>query len=110
MKYLLNSAVVPVGGDGNYNYVTIDKDDAANWLLLYADEFVSRIGHAETARFIESMAPGVSVPTNRDATAMNTGDEALVVRLRYRVQNPGEKSSLNPSPDDYDFSLLVKTR
>lgn len=110
MKYLLNSAVIPVGGDGNYNYVTIDKDDAANWLLLYADEFVSRIGYAETARFIESLAPGITVQTNRDATTMNTGDEALVVRLKYRVQNPGEKSTSNPKSDDYDFSLLVKTR
>lgn len=109
MKYLLNSAVIPVGGDGDYNYLTIAREDAADWLSLHANEFVSRVGYAETARFIESLAPGVSVPTNRDATTMHTGDEALIVRLKYRVQNPGEKSGLTPSPEDYDFALLVKT-
>lgn len=110
MKYLLNSAVIAVNGDGDYNYITISREDAADWLTLYRDEFVSRIGYAETARFVESLAPGVSVPTSRDASVLNTGDEALIVRLKYRVQNPGDKAELKPTPEDYDFALLVKTR
>ena len=38
---------------------------------------------------------------------MQPGDEALVVRLKYRVTNPGDKMTHNPGAEDWEYGILT---
>jgi hypothetical protein len=100
----MNSAVIPAGGFGRYEYLPLSLDDMATWLR--AGPFTSRVGYPETARFIERMT-GVAVAISREATALAPGDEALVVRLRYRLGDAGLKgTTLDVADDDWEIGLL----
>lgn len=37
---------------------------------------------------------------------MQPGDEALIVKLKYRLQDPTQKGKFVPSDEDYEFGLL----
>ncbi|MEW5952607.1 MAG: DUF1874 domain-containing protein [Bacillota bacterium] len=102
MRYLLNSTVIT--GPGRYHYSLVTAPQAAAWLHQYGD-FISRIGYPATAEHIQEIA-GIQPAISREATAMQPGDEALVVRLKYRVQNPGEKAAHQPSPEDWEYGIL----
>jgi len=39
---------------------------------------------------------------------MQPGDEALIVKLKYRLQNPSQKGKFTPSDEDYEFGILKK--
>ena len=107
MKFLMNDAVIGVGADGNYSYRTIDQAEAIAWLRT--NDFKSTIGYADTANFIQSISGVfVSLSLSRETFAMVTGDDALVVRLRYQLQNPGDKGKFMPLPEDYDFAIMRK--
>ncbi|MBX6770898.1 MAG: DUF1874 domain-containing protein [Chloroflexi bacterium] len=102
MRYLLNSAVIT--RPGRYTYRLIDLAEAREWLAR--GPVASRVGYPETADFIHQ-ALGVRVPLSREASAMEPGDEALVVRLKYRVADPSLKGRVAPGPDDWEVGLLV---
>lgn len=103
MYWLLNSAVIAVGGDGDYSYQTVSRDEAVDW--LQSRQFISRIGYPDNVAFIQSIA-GVRVPLSREESRLQAGDEALVVRPAYRMQDPGQKKSFQPHPDDFVFGIL----
>jgi hypothetical protein len=50
---------------------------------------------------------GVRPEISREASPMAPGDEALVVRLKYRVQDPATKGAWQPGLDDWEWGLLV---
>lgn len=101
MRYLLNSAVIT--GPGIYAYRLITEKEAAAWVRQ--GNFVSRVGYPATADHIETIS-GVRPEVNREATAMQPGDEALVVRLKYRVTDPGQKAGYKPGSDDWEYGIL----
>jgi len=101
MRYLLNSAVITV--PGRYDYRLVSKEEAARW--IQAGEWVSRIGYPATADHVHTLS-GIRPGLNREATVMQPGDEALVVRLKYRMQNPGQKASYLPGPEDWEHGIL----
>lgn len=101
MKYLLNSAVIT--GPGTYTYRLATPDEAVTWLR--SGGWVSRIGYPATADHIKALS-GIRPDLNREATAMQPGDEALVVRLKYRVKNPGKKSTYRPGLEDWEYGIL----
>lgn len=103
MYWLLNSAVIAVGGDGDYSYRTVTKDEAITWLRSH--KFTSRIGYPDNARFIERIA-GVRVELNREESLLQPGDEALVVRPSYRLPTGAQKGQFHPDDDDFVFGLL----
>jgi len=103
MYWLLNSAVIPVGGDGDYSYQTISRQEAITW--LQSNAFTSRIGYPDNQSFIQRI-PGVRVALSREESAMQPGDEALVVRPVYRLRNGAQKSSFKPHDDDFVFGIL----
>lgn len=103
MRYLLNSAVIP--SPGTYRYRLIAVAEVKAW--LHALPWQSRIGYPATAEHIRAIA-GVDVSLSREATAMAAGDEALVVRLKYRLDNPATKAAHQPAPDDWEYGLLTK--
>lgn len=104
MTYLLcNSAVIAQNNDGTYTYTTITRDQAVSWLREH--KFESRIGYPATASFIERIS-GVPVQLNRDPSWLDAGDESLVIRPAYRLQDPKQKRDWTPADEDYTFGIL----
>jgi hypothetical protein len=126
-RLLLNAAMIP--GEGTFEYHRITAEDAAMWLRR--DDFISYIGYKQTARHCEDLAraveyPGagypacdggcsdvphvhewnIKVPLNRAKCEMVEGDEALVVKLAYRVADPTTKGQ--PQPEDWEYGILKR--
>ena len=68
-------------------------------------EFVSRIGYPDNQAFIQRIA-GVRVALSREESAMQPGDEALVVRPVYRLRDGAQKKSFKPRDEDFVFGIL----
>jgi hypothetical protein len=62
--------------------------------------------YADHIKALSGIRPAIS----REATAMRPGDEALVVRRKYRVADPGQKAGYQPGPHDWEYGLLVIAR
>jgi len=105
MRYLLNSAVITSAG--LYEYRLITAEEAAEWIRRGGWE--SRIGYPQTAEWIERLS-GVRPPLSREASPMGAGDEALVVRLRYRVADPGQKGAVSVQEEDWEYGILRRLR
>ena len=100
-RWFLNAAAMPDEGVYRLRYITLD--DAVAWLQL--GDFVSRIGYPINAELMKEAA-GVDVPVNRDAHAMQPGDEALVMQLRYRLPDAKQKATTRPAMGDFKFSIM----
>jgi len=100
-RFLLNSAVITA--EGVYEYRLVSPTEAAEWIRRGG--WVSRIGYPQTAEWIEQIA-GVRPQLSREASVMEAGDEALVVRLRYRVADPGQKGAVSIAPEDWEYGIL----
>lgn len=98
MIWLLNSAVIPSGGEGVYTYLRSDRRDP-RFVEAVRGRHVSRIGYAETADAIERWT-GVRPAISRDTYELRRGDAAWVVRLTRRVADPRRKGRHAPSRDD----------
>lgn len=103
MRYLMNAAVIPNPGD--YVYRVITESQAREWLK--DGDWVSRIGYEATADHIEQLC-GIRPKISRERVQFEIGDEALVVRLTYRVQDPAAKATHRPGPDDWEYGLLAR--
>jgi hypothetical protein len=68
--------------------------------------FITRVGYREMAHFIENRF-GVRCPLSREPMIMQPGDEALVVRLKYRM--PPVKGHLERRAEDWEIGLLKRT-
>lgn len=102
MRYLMNSAVIPE--PDVYRYELVTAAEARRWLA--AGRWESRIGYAETARYI-GRTLGVRCPLSRAITQMDPGDAALVVRLNYRPQDPRMKRQQPQfAAEDWEIGLL----
>lgn len=105
MRWLLNSAVIPIGGDGDYRYHTISRDEAVTW--LQQGDFESRIGYPENATYIKRIS-GLSVAINRSESPLQPGDVALVVRPVYRQSTGNKRERFVPDDNDFRFGLLER--
>lgn len=104
VRFLLNSAVIT--SPGTYVYRLVSAEEAAKW--VQTNKYISHIGYQTTADHIERLS-GIRPRLSREALPMFPGDEALVVRLKYRVQNPGQKGAIQPEPDDWEYGILTRT-
>lgn len=102
MILLLNAAVMPT--EGVYTLKKISKAEFRTCLRAASatDNFKSYIGYPETARIIEEIT-GVTVEVNREQAGLMPGDVMLIVKLRQRVANPANKTTLELSMDDLEF-------
>lgn len=107
-RWLLNSAVIPAGCYGSYEYREASKEELKNFLFsLQWPPVQSRIGYKETAEKILEWT-GYRPLICREASPLAPGDIAMVVRLKYRVQNPESKGApLGVKDEDWEIGRLV---
>lgn len=79
-KYLLNSPVLT--DYGIFMFKKIGLEEAKEFTR---DTFVSAIGHEGTARLLSALL-GTDIPVNRIAIRMERGSQALVCRLKTRLE------------------------
>ena len=105
MKYILNSAVITT--PGSYSYTLIDVKVAQKWLA--ENNYLSTIGYQETCDALETIT-GVKVPLNRALTKMQKGDEALIFRLKNRLNDPNLKGKLTKEfvLKNCEIGILIK--
>ena len=102
--WLLNSAVIPAGGYGTYRYRSAKQAELREFVRRNP---VSRIGYAETAEAIHRWT-GVLPAPSREASALEPGDVAMVVRLRYRVDPQRKGAPTGASDDDWEIGVLER--
>ncbi len=102
MYLLLNAAMVP--NAGTYHYRQIPVEQAAEWLRFHGHQARSYIGYPQTARHLEQLCPGLQVAISRERCRMAPGDQALVCRLAYRLENPATKGQAQP--EDWEYGIL----
>lgn len=103
-RMILNSAMMPQ--TGHYSYRTIELIEAAAWLKANPSA-ISFVGYQHTADHIEKIS-GVKVVVSRQATKFEAGDEALVVKLAYRVGDPTRKGE--NMPEDWEYGMVQYER
>lgn len=101
--HIMNAAMMPC--DGMYIRRTISREEARQWLKSHAREARSWVGYPATAEHIRQLA-GCDVAVSRGETRLEPGDEVLVVKLRYRLQDPDKKGSWVPGPDDWEYLVV----
>lgn len=81
MKYILNSPILTEYGLFQFTKI----DDLKTAKEFVEGEFVSAIGHQGTAELLTNLL-NREIKANRLQIKMNKGDEALVVRLKIRLE------------------------
>lgn len=104
-KYLLNSAVIAAGAHGVYRYSPATWDELR--AFVKAPELQSRIGYAETAELIGRIT-GWKPPLCMDASVMEKGDLAMVVRLKYRVDPKRKGFTTHADIKDWEIAKLER--
>ena len=106
--WLLNSAVIPAGGYGTYVYDAMDADELGAWLRV--GPYTSHVGYPETAAYIAAITGEPAPAISRGLSEIQVGDEAAVVRLRYRLANPGQKGKHRPGSDPATWEIGLMRR
>jgi hypothetical protein len=104
--WLLNSAVIPNGGWGTFDYspCTVERLRAA-----LSEPYTSRVGYAQTAWAIEALT-GFRPELSRGGYTLAVGDVAYVVRLLRRVSDPSTKGRVPVGPTDYELGVLTRVK
>lgn len=76
--YLMNSAVMPAGNYGIYEYMPATLEEVRE--VLQSGNFVSRIGYPQNCELLEKWT-GVRPECNRSETFFEPGDQAIIMRL-----------------------------
>lgn len=101
MNKLINSAMMP-SLDHTYICRSCTAEEFAK--ILRSEPFESFIGYPETARILEEFA-GVSIKLNRVQTIVKYGDTLLIMRLKYRLQDPAQKGNTIHKLEDFEFGI-----
>ena len=101
---LLNSAMIPC--EGTYKARYISKEEFC--LLLKEaynkNKLISYIGYPQNTELIRKWT-GIRLNLNRKTTTLNDGDIILVMKLKYRIENPSKKGK-PVSEEDFEFMLI----
>lgn len=109
MIFLMNSAVMPSGNYGTYTYSPATLADLA--AVMHGDHgpLTSCLGYPQNADLVEAWT-GIRPAINRIETRFADGDRAMVMRLKFRVANPGTKGApVSPDPADWEFAWVTFT-
>lgn len=101
--YVLNAPIITAWGE--YKFSPISVEDARE---LLAGGFESAVGHVATAEALTKLL-GIEVPANRLQIAMETGDKALVFKLKKRLPEGVVINSVEELEEiGYDLGLLER--
>ena len=107
MIYIMNSAVMPSGNFGTYEYSPATVGELAAVVLENRDNWRSCIGYPQNVDLIEGWT-GVRIPMSRVETTFADGDRAIIMRLKKRVANPATKGQpVSDNPDDWEFAWVT---
>jgi hypothetical protein len=107
-RWLLNSAVIPAGGYGLYQFSPATAGELADFL---ADgDYQSRIGYVQTAQMIAAWTGLPAPPLSREDSQLTSGDVAFIVRLRYRVDPTRKGAPISENPEDWEIGRLTRIR
>jgi hypothetical protein len=98
---LMTSAMMP--NDGVYLRVTISEKEFLRQLIhaYNRGELESYVGYQQNADYIFRKT-GIRIPVNRGETNLKSGDVMLVMKLKYRVADPGLKGEV---VDEHQFEF-----
>ena len=101
--YIINSPILTEYGDWRFEGpLTIEQ--AKNTL---ADGFISAIGHTATAQFLSQLL-GIAIAENRIQINMGKGEQALVFRLKIRIEEGRLLQSDELASIPYEMGLLTR--
>ncbi len=104
--WLMNSAMMPAPGIYRYESLTAEQFADAVREAHQAGSLVSCIGYPDNIRIIRELT-GIDVELSRRQSDVADGDEMLVMKLRYRVQNPASKGRFTPAIEDFEFGRVT---
>lgn len=89
MLYLLNTTIMP--NEGIYSNHKVSRDAAERWLRLYQKEdgsisYTSALGHQGSAEAFNACFPFLKCEVNRIPSTMQSGDEAIALKVLGRIQ------------------------
>lgn len=107
MIYLMNSAVMPAGDFGTYEYAPATLGDLADVLRGVHGEYKSCIGYPQNCELIKQWT-GVKPELSRRETQFVPGDMAFVMRMKRRIENPGSKgAAVSEDPKSWEFAWVT---
>ena len=109
MIYLMNSAVMPAGNYGSYEYAPATMNDLKMLMSGKIGTFRSCIGYPQNADLIEKWT-GFRPEISRTETRFSSGDRAFVMRLKYRVGVGTKGSNVSEDPADWEFAWVLFSR
>lgn len=104
--HLLNSAMAPTM-NGVYRWRKISLAEFGEKLKagLQSGSLINYIGYGDNLRLLREQF-GVNLQTNREQAQIRSGDNLLVMRLKYRVKNPGEKAGeVRHTIEEFEFGF-----
>lgn len=105
MIHLMNSAVMPAGNYGRYEYAPATIEDLRAVMQGRHGRWASAIGYPQNAALIDRWT-GVACPVCRVATKFADGDRALVMRLTRRVDPTKKGAPVSSAPEDWEFAWV----
>lgn len=106
MITVMNSAVMPAGNFGHYEYAPATVADLSRVVLGDHGEWQSAVGYQQNIELIAGWT-GVTIPLARIETEFQPGDSAIIMRLKSRVSNPATKGApVSENPDDWEFAWV----
>lgn len=111
---LLNSAIMP--SEGYYKLEKISKDEFLRILTraYFYNYLLNYIGYAQNLDLIEKWtqhyANPIKLSPNRDQVVeLKDGDVLIIMKLRYRVQDPSVKG-MPVNEEDFEFYKAVYSK